>query len=247
MAAFKPDCIVLQWCALVGWRFVLLLPALGKAAACCVVACGQAPSHPCSPALHLPPPRPPLLAAAAWTVSHTTQSPKLGRCAPQPMPLQLPRRPLGEPRCCCWGAAGTAAQQRRVHGLGCWQHCSGGSCRMTYQSTTTLSATVPVSRSHQVRTGAQRGGLRVAVGREVCPRPVVSACCCRLRPSPIVAESPPAVARRLLPPDTNNGAAVLATCRHLVRELQAAVERTSGSGQAAGGAAKRARQDRGHA
>lgn len=51
-----------------------------------------------------------------------------------------------------------------------------------------------------------------------------------------------AVTRRLLPPDTNDRAAVLATCRQLVRELRAAAERTGGGGAAAAGAAKRARQ-----
>ncbi|KAI7842754.1 hypothetical protein COHA_003503 [Chlorella ohadii] len=51
------------------------------------------------------------------------------------------------------------------------------------------------------------------------------------------------VTRRLLPPDTNDRAAVLASCKQLVSELQAAVERTGGGGQAAAaGTAKRARQ-----
>jgi hypothetical protein len=41
----------------------------------------------------------------------------------------------------------------------------------------------------------------------------------------------PAVTKRLLPPDTNDAAAVLATCRGLLAELREAVARTAEASQ----------------
>lgn len=114
VAAFKPDCIVLQWCALVGWRFVLLLPALGKAAACCVVACGQAPSHPV--------PQP----CTSRLLTHLCLPQRRGRSRTRPNRPSLGAVPRSLCRCSCpgglLGSPAAAAGGRRV------QQPSSGVC-----------------------------------------------------------------------------------------------------------------------
>lgn len=201
--------------------------------------------------------RPLFFAAAAATAWLTTLWPRPGPSRPPPLRPSPPRPPAGAPRCCCWAAAATTPPRRRSRGRAWWRRCWAGRCPTTSpQSARTWSALAPPTPSPLVRPARLASPCLaslppVPVRQQACLTAARPPCgmqsnCLSAHP-PIHPPTHPAVARRMLPADTNDRGEVLQRCRSLVAQLRAALERQADSRASGGGggsgATKRSRAE----